>query len=149
MVAWHFDNKGNFLVKSAYHVLADEEERKKISRVGESSSTTVKADEKTFWKKIWSLDCLPKVKQFLWWVAHNSLAVKMNLKRRGIKLDTRCPVCLRFDEDGGHCFLKCKMMKKAWRCLHLEGTRVYLMQAQSAKAFVLDVLKLQPNIRSW
>ncbi|KAF8732917.1 hypothetical protein HU200_015267 [Digitaria exilis] len=26
-------------------------------------------------------------------------------------IDTRCPVCWRFDEDGGHCFLKCKM---AW-----------------------------------
>ncbi|KAF8762953.1 hypothetical protein HU200_008799 [Digitaria exilis] len=35
----------------------------------------------------------------------------MNIKHRGIQdVDTRCPVCRRLDEDGGHCFLKCKIV---------------------------------------
>jgi hypothetical protein len=32
----------------------------------------------------------------------------MNQKRRGMDVDTRCPICLRQDEDGGHVFFKCK-----------------------------------------
>jgi hypothetical protein len=31
----------------------------------------------------------------------NSLPLCMNQKRRGMDVDTRCPLCLRIDEDGG------------------------------------------------
>jgi hypothetical protein len=34
--------------------------------------------------------------------------VKRNIARRGVDLDARCPMCLRFDEDPGHLFFKCK-----------------------------------------
>jgi len=122
-VAWHFDPKGKFSVKSAYHVLVDDEERGEVRQAGESSSSPAKADDQLFWKKIWRLDVCPKAKQFIWRVAHNSLAMKMNIKRRGMKPDTRCPVCWRFDGDGGHCFLKCKAVRRCWMDLHLEYTR--------------------------
>jgi hypothetical protein len=39
---------------------------------------------------------------------HDSLAVRTNLARRGMELDTRCVVSNRLDEDGGHLFCKCK-----------------------------------------
>ena len=28
-----------------------------------------------------------------------------------MRLDTLCPACRRLDEDGGHCFLKCKLVR--------------------------------------
>lgn len=83
-----------------------------------------------------------------WRVAHNSLAMKMNIKRRGMKPDTRCPVCWRFDEDGGHCFLKCKAVRRCWTDLHLEDTQTLVMQACSAKDFVNDIMKLEQHKRS-
>jgi hypothetical protein len=39
---------------------------------------------------------------FLWRVATNSLPMRTKLKLRGLDVDTKCPLCLRFDEDGGH-----------------------------------------------
>lgn len=70
----------------------------------------------------------------------------MNINRKGIQLDTRCPVCYRFDEDGAHCFLKCKAVRQCWRELSLETFRGRLLQSQSAKEFVQEILILKPDI---
>ena len=37
-----------------------------------------------FWHKLWKLSCPPKVKHFMWRLARNSLALKMNIQRRGM-----------------------------------------------------------------
>ncbi|XP_066395703.1 uncharacterized protein [Miscanthus floridulus] len=104
-LAWHFDLKGRFSVKSAYHVLDDDKEGAQVRQEGQSSSGSSSAERKSaFWRKVWKLQIL---KHFLWRLARNSLALKLNIQGRGIKLDRRCPVC-RLDEDGGHCFLKWK-----------------------------------------
>jgi hypothetical protein len=47
-VAWHFDSKGKFSVKSAYHVLADGGERKRTVQVGKSSSCAANAGAPPF-----------------------------------------------------------------------------------------------------
>lgn len=145
-VAWHFDQKGTFSVKSAYHVLDDDAENSRVRQHGESSSPTSSKSIRGLWRKIWKLPRPPKIKQFLWRVAHNSLAFKLNIKRKGIQLDTRCPVCFRFDEDGAHCFLKCKAAQQCWRELSLEIFRLSLLQARSSKEFVWEILTLKPDI---
>lgn len=52
----------------------------------------------------------------------------MNVKRKQVELDTRCPICMRLDEDGGHLFLKCKLVKHLWRELQLEDVRLELLK---------------------
>lgn len=89
-VAWHFDQKGMFSVKSAYHVLEDDAETVRVWQRGESSRASNSKQVDSVWKKIWKLPRPPKMKQFLWRVAHNSLAFKQNISRRGVKLETRC-----------------------------------------------------------
>ena len=61
-------------------------------------------------------------------------------------MDTRCPNCWCFDEDGGHRFLKCKAVMACWRELQLENIRLKLLEAQSAIEFVTVVLALDANI---
>ena len=104
-MAWHFDVKGLFSVKSVYHVLEDEKERGQTRQVGQSSSISVD-EHGVSWQSLWKMKCPPKVKLFLWRLKHDSLPLRMNIMRRGMEIDTRCPVCWRLDEDGGHCFLK-------------------------------------------
>lgn len=88
-LAWHFDQKGRFLVKSAYHVLDDDKERAQVWQEGQSSSGSSSAERKSMsWLRIWKLQIPPKLKHFLWRLARNSLALKLNIQRRGIKLDT-------------------------------------------------------------
>jgi hypothetical protein len=54
LVAWHYDAKGLFSVKSAYHVLDDKKEFLAVRQRGESSRSD-SADSRNFkWKKIWN-----------------------------------------------------------------------------------------------
>ena len=64
--------------------------------------------EEQRWKKLWKMKCPGKVKHFLWCMTHNTLALRMTLKRRGMELDTRCVMCNLLNEDGGHLFFSCK-----------------------------------------
>ena len=52
-------------------------------------------------------------------IHYNSHPLRMNLKRRGMDIDTRCDVCYRFDEDGAHLFFKCKITEERWDTLGL------------------------------
>jgi len=60
-LAWHYDVRGSFSVKSAYHVLEDGREQKKARQVGSTSFVDTSA-EGNFWSQIWKIDCTPKVK---------------------------------------------------------------------------------------
>ena len=114
LLAWYFDKKGLFSVKSAYHVLHDCYTREPKQQSGENSSGPSHESMRGFrWKDIWQLKCPPKVRHFFWRFTHNSLPLRKNISRRGMEIDTRCPVCWRLDEDGEeHCFLKCKYVKE-------------------------------------
>ena len=112
--AWHPDAKGLFSVKSAYkiHTL-----QMRVS----SGTPRGTSQPDPIWEKIWALPCPMKIKKFVWRLAHDSLLLCMNIKRRGVKLDPICPVCLRHDEVGAHTFLTCKTMKHCWRILQARG----------------------------
>ena len=107
VVAWHFDKKGIFSVKSAYKVAVDARDRE--SHSGLTSSSSAAAEEGDFkWRRLWEIPLPNKILHFLWRVMTYNLPLRTMLQSRGMEVDTRCPVCVRLDEDGGHCFLKCK-----------------------------------------
>jgi hypothetical protein len=110
--AWHFDSKGAFSVKSAYKLFMNMQNK-------ELSTSSGTNHENKFWKDLWDLPCLPKVKQFMWRLAHNSLPLRVNIEKRNIPCDTLCVCCKRLDEDGAHLFLKCKEAKEVWRMLNI------------------------------
>jgi hypothetical protein len=95
--AWFFDTKGVFSVKSAYKLYVSERDADQPRSANDKS-------EKAFWKKLWGLPCLPKVKQFMWRLAHNSLPLRINIASRGLNCDTLCVCCKRLDEHGVHLF---------------------------------------------
>jgi hypothetical protein len=134
-VAWHYDEKGCFSVKSAYHLYVRD-------RRGMIQSSSTQPEGVIKWEKIWKLSCPPKIKQFIWRLAHNSLPVKRNIKRKGIECDTLCVCCRRLDEDCAHLFLRCKEVTKIWRELKLENIRNQMCQAQDGKEAVQELLNL-------
>jgi hypothetical protein len=79
--------------------------------------------------------------------AHNSLPVKRNVARRGVDIDTRCPMCLRLDEDCGHLFLKCKKLKLCWGLLNLENVWMELMNCQSGTETISKLWKFDKQIQ--
>jgi hypothetical protein len=73
ILAWHFDPKGIFSVKSAYKVCIDQES------YGSSNDITVHhpiVGTSLPWHIIWKLQCPNKVRGFAWRLAHNSLPLK-------------------------------------------------------------------------
>lgn len=93
-------------------------------------------------------DELPgKIKNFFWRLAHDSLALRMNLERREMELDTRCVFCNRRGEEGGHLFFGCKSVRPIWQLLGLEQTREELCKTGSAKEAVRLILELDENVR--
>ena len=113
------------------------------------SSSVAPALAGFYWNCVWKLKCPPKIRHFFWRFAHNSLPLRRNITRRGMEVDTRCPVCWRLDEDGGHCFLKCKYVKECWRALNLEDIRMDLCGLSSAKQVVGHILKLNEERKPW
>ena len=84
---------------------------------------------------------------FLWRLAHNSLAVRANLKRRGMELDTRCVMCNRLDEDGGHLFCKCKWVKQICRELNMVEVRCRLASQESVKMFLSLIWEMEEHMQ--
>jgi hypothetical protein len=80
-VAWQFDSKGNFSVKSAYRLYVQD-------RDGPKATSSRPREESLQWEKIWKIVAQPKVKQFIWRLAHNSLATKRNIQKKGVECDT-------------------------------------------------------------
>ena len=66
----------------------------------------------------------------------------MKLQQRGMQVDTRCPVCFRLDEDGGHCFIKCKRVKDVWRKAQLEHVRLQILDCTDALGCMEKILNL-------
>ncbi|CAL4921257.1 unnamed protein product [Urochloa decumbens] len=80
---------------------------------------------------------------FIWRLAHNSLPVRRNLASRGIDLDTKCPICRRFDEDCGHLFFRCKYARICWRLMNMEGIRTQLMECRSGVETINKIWELE------
>lgn len=143
-VAWHCDPKGVFTVKSAYRLGVRIREEVSHSDAGPSSASM---NSSSRWNKLWSINLPAKVRIFLWRLAHDSLPTRMNIKRKHVQLETLCPVCSRFDEDGGHIFLKCKFVKQVWRGMDLEVVRLNLLTLPSAKAVVEAICQLNSEVQ--
>lgn len=130
-VAWHFDSKGVFSVKSAYKIHVQMLKNEASRQQGHSSANVEQNSE--LFRALWKVHCPPRVHHFLWRFAHNSHPMYMNINRCGVELDTRCAVCGKYFEDGGHLFIKCKNVKQRWRALLLEDVRLRLLECNSAK----------------
>jgi hypothetical protein len=81
-------------------------------------------------------------------MAHNSLPVRKNLARRGIKLDTICPVCQRLDEDCSHLFFKCKGARACWKEMDLGQVRTELEACQSGQETITRIWTLDQNVQN-
>jgi hypothetical protein len=139
-LAWHFDPRGQFSVKSAYKLgvmLRDRNSGKEAASSASSNDPGPSFD----WNQIWHLKAPTKIKMFVWRVAHNSLATRMKIHRIGVELDTRCPVYNRLDEDGGHVFLKCKAARTCWNLLGLGDLWEKLSLCTSSRDLLTELWK--------
>ena len=63
-----------------------------------------------------------------------------------MEMDTRCVICNRLGEEGGHLFFSCKMVRPIWQILGLETVREMLSKTSSARDAVRKILELGEKI---
>ena len=74
----------------------------------------VSAAQKHFWKNIWKLNVLEKIKHFLWRSCTNSLPLKENLNKRAIPIDPICHLCSRENESILHALWGYAKVQSVW-----------------------------------
>jgi hypothetical protein len=102
-IIWHWEKDGLYSVRSAYHLLCSETEN---SMPGPSS-----ARDDNLWKEIWKASLPNNIKNFMWRLGRNILPTRVNLQKKGISLDTSCPLCHNAPENAQHLFMHCNMLK--------------------------------------
>lgn len=96
---WAHTIDGRFTIKSAYKVYMHD-----FSSIADSY----------FWKKVWVIDCLPKIKYFLWKFFAYMLPVNSVLLSYNNDIDPLCPLCHQFEETVMHLFIECSVAKHIW-----------------------------------
>jgi hypothetical protein len=104
---WRCTKKGEFSVRSAYHLGLD-------IQTAAKPSSSMKSDENEVWKVCWNSNVPPVVKTFIWRACHNLLPTRVNLRRRGVCEEALCPICLHEEETIEHAIWECASANDVW-----------------------------------
>jgi hypothetical protein len=104
---WRCTKKGEFSVRSAYHLGLD-------IQTAEKPSSSMKSDDNEVWKVCWNSNVPPAVKTFIWRACHNLLPTRVNLRRRGVCEEASCPICLHEEETIEHVIWECASASDVW-----------------------------------
>ncbi|KAH9747206.1 reverse transcriptase domain-containing protein [Citrus sinensis] len=103
---WHYDKRGNYLIRSGYQLAL----KKKHQDIPSCSN-----QNPSQWNIIWKLMLPEKVKIFLWRAAKNLLPTAENLREKRVMQEATCPICKKEIESTAHALLFCKFARKVWR----------------------------------
>ena len=118
---WPFTPSVQYSVKSAYCFLYEG-----------SVPVQLTAKDSVFWKKIWGLEVLNKVKNFIWRACKEALLTKANLFRRKIAQDALYESCKVQSEDGSHSIFFCFDVQVVWRS-DSQWSKLSALEGQSMK----------------
>ena len=107
---WMGNNRGEFTVKSAYHLAHCLVESKAEA---ESSNGD---PFKPLWKNLWRLKLPAKVKIFVWRACVNGLLTRDKVCSHGISSNPECPICGKVLENVHHALLHCDFSNRVWGC---------------------------------
>lgn len=105
-IIWHYDKRGQYLVKSGYQVAVNHKHQ------GIPNCSNLNPSH---WSVIWKLKIPEKVKIFLWRAAKDILPTAENLWRKRVLQEATCLVCTHQLENSAHALLDCKIARKVWR----------------------------------
>jgi hypothetical protein len=108
---WLGTNNEIFSVRSAYHLGLEIMERDKAQ-----SSKAEKAP--VVWNSLWNLPIPNSVKVFMWRACNDILPTRLNLLKRRVIDDGRCPWCNFEEETTAHAIWFCPAAKDVWNADH-------------------------------
>jgi hypothetical protein len=106
-IVWTGTKKGVFTVRNAYH------RAKEISLADEGESSN-EGRKESMWQSLWKINCPRVVYLFLWKACNNILPTKINLAKRGVTPDDKCPICKTEMETVNHSIWSCQSARDVW-----------------------------------
>ena len=85
----------------------------------------------------WKVRYPPKIKHFLWQLVSGCIAVKNNLKSRGIQGDTVCARCGAPEESINHVFFECPPVVQVWALSRIPSTQTFFPFNQSLQIWMI------------
>ena len=80
--------------------------------IGDSqNSSNAVNGERRLWDIIWKANVPPKIRNFGWRLATESLGVQTSRHKRGLELFPTCSICGMEPEDGYHAVMRCTKAK--------------------------------------
>ena len=107
---WMGNNRGEFTVKSAYHLAHS------LVKSREEAECSNGDPFKPFWKILWRLKLPAKVKIFVWQACVNGLPTRDKVCSLGISSNFECPICGKDSENVHHALLHCDFANRVWGC---------------------------------
>ncbi|KAA3485049.1 reverse transcriptase [Gossypium australe] len=111
-LVWGGEGSGEFSIRSAYKLLQTMENHPR--------AYALQSDYKKFYKKLWLLNLLIKMKITIWRITWNYLPTKANMQHRGLVNDASCPWCGEGTEMIDHLFRECPVTVEVWSELLLQ-----------------------------
>lgn len=103
---WILEDKGEFMVRSAYRHLQ-----------GESNCV-----DKVFWKKLWGMQLPGKVTNMLWRASREVLPTAVALRCNQVNLEAMCSWWQRHTETAVHVLFECSFAKEVWAKVGLQDS---------------------------
>lgn len=114
MLVWKYEGSGEYTVKSRYRALSTE----LLQNHTYTSSNCV--DYRGFYKSLWNLNILVKIKIHIWRLINDLLPHFCNLAKRSLFVDVVCPLCKVEMEDSGHLLWSCDFPQSVWATLQIQ-----------------------------
>uniref|UniRef100_A0A803Q185 RNase H type-1 domain-containing protein n=1 Tax=Cannabis sativa TaxID=3483 RepID=A0A803Q185_CANSA len=106
-ILWHYCKNGEYSVKSGYRMACE----LKAERQQSDDHLAVQ-----WWRKLWRLKIPPKIKVFVWKLAHGWLPTSTVLAKRHVSTTDGCSRCsLHNSETIFHALWECKKSKVCWK----------------------------------
>ncbi|XWS32954.1 hypothetical protein CRYUN_Cryun22dG0035200 [Craigia yunnanensis] len=102
-LVWKFNHRGDYSMKSAYHMLAKEN----------GSAITQRFSSKV-WEILWSPKIPFKLVIFLWKICNNCHPIRVELHKRIQNISPFFPMCLKAEESLEHLFFLRSLTRAVW-----------------------------------
>ncbi|XP_043714818.1 uncharacterized protein LOC122663179 [Telopea speciosissima] len=104
---WGPSKNGKFSVKSVYYLALN-------SNIVKNRSDCASASNSLFYKQLWKLDILLKMKLFLWRCCVNACCVNQLLFTTSITHNAKCLICQLDEKSIVHALFRCSFASSCW-----------------------------------
>uniref|UniRef100_A0A803PM68 RNase H type-1 domain-containing protein n=1 Tax=Cannabis sativa TaxID=3483 RepID=A0A803PM68_CANSA len=127
-ILWHYSKNGEYSVRSGYRMAA-------ALQVHDIQSNT-EATER-WWRLLWKLKIPPKVKHFVWKMAHSWLPTNSALAYRKVQVEPYCTRCSSGAyENVFHALWGCRVNCEVWKLTGFHG-RIKRQGKEDVLAFLM------------